>query len=319
MAKKSNRNSRGSRGMKKIEPSVLTMGFRIPIGNSTIDLSQSASILNRRFYRQGISWAVSGFRVYKAAATETGSVGISVSRLPSTWSMSNGWEKAFRSWNKQQKDAINESGSESAVAAFRDFKIHMDVTHVTSGFGGNLLPTDASGSVILPANVGEWEASQIVLPNYTGDAPTERTLHAVGINVNGVASRGIIEGYADSRAYPQSPDPVSPVINDAQNWMAFMFDKGNDISPILENATDRNDNLPYDQVNYPGGETVLPGLQVVDAAYFSAGTNSNKLFLKGDTFPCGLVRVYSDQAVDMLIDLVPGHHKGYLCQPMTEM
>ena len=35
----------------------------------------------------------------------------------------------------------------------------------------------------------------------------------VGAN-NAAGSRGIIEGYADSRAYPQSPDPVSPDIDD---------------------------------------------------------------------------------------------------------
>ena len=118
--------------MKKIQPAVLSMAFSLPTGTSTVDLSQSASILNRRFYRQGLSWAVSGIRVFKALPTETGAVGITWSRLPSTWSMSNGWEKAFRAWNKQQKDAIDEAGAQSAVARFRDFKIHMDVTHVTS-------------------------------------------------------------------------------------------------------------------------------------------------------------------------------------------
>lgn len=322
MAKKSNRNSRRSRGMKKIQPSVLSMAFRVPAGNSTVDLSQSASILNRRFYRQGIVWAVSGIRVFKANPTETGAVGISWSRLPATWSMSNGWEKAFRAWNKQQKDAVEAAGAESAVARFRDFKIHMDTTHVASGFANNLLPLDASGNIPVP---GEWEESLIVVPNQTLDAtgsrvdPKEYSLHAVGVNDNGGISRGIVEGYADSRAYPQSPDPVSPPIDSFNNWMRDMFDVGNDNQETTQNATDRNDDLPYTQVNYPGGETQLPGLQLADISYFSAGTNSNKLFMKGDTVPCGLIRFFSDQQVDVIIDVVPGHHKGYLCQPMTEM
>jgi len=305
----------------KIQPAPLTMSFTVPVGYSTIDLSQCASILNRRFYRQGISWAVSGFRVFKPGATEAGAVGIIVSRLPSTWSMSNGWEKSFRLWNKQQMDSIEEAGAESAVARFRDFKIHMDVNHVTSGFESNLLPIDTLSSV--PAT-GEWEHSQIVIPNYTDDAsgsnilPREFALHAVGAGYNS-NSRGIIEGYADSRAYPQSPDPVSPLISSADNWMRDMFDVGNDNSEITSNATDRNDELPYDQVNYPGGQTQLPGLQIVDVGYFSAGTNSNKIHLKGDTFPCGLVRLLSDQEVEILIDLVPGTHKGYMCSPMQDM
>ncbi len=86
----------------------------------------------------------------------------------------------------------------------------------------------------------------------------------VGTNNNGGISRGIIEGYADSRAYPQSPDPVSPAIDSGNNWMRAMFDVGNDNEDITDNATDRNDNLPYPQVNYPGGQNQAPTLQVHD-------------------------------------------------------
>ena len=51
---------------KKIEPSVLRLSFNLPRNNSEgngisyVDLSQCASLVNRRFYRQGINWAVAG-------------------------------------------------------------------------------------------------------------------------------------------------------------------------------------------------------------------------------------------------------------------
>jgi hypothetical protein len=304
--------------MKKIAPSPLTFAFTVPDGTSTIDLSQCASVLNRRFYRQGINWVVSGFRLFTPTPVVEPGRGMGIYKLPQTWSMTNAWQKSFSAWNKQQREAIDDAGASSAVAAFRDFKIHADVTHVTSGFGNNLKPTDGLNSV---AVMGEWEPSLIVLPNFVGDTPAERTLHMVGTNVNGTTSRGMIEGYADSRAYPQSPDPVSPDIDSSGNWLARMFDTGNDINEILENATERNDELPYTQVDYPGGQTQLKGLQIVDAAYFSAGTNSNKLYLKGDNFPCGLIRIVSTAGIntELLIDLVPGSHKGYMCQPMSEM
>lgn len=321
MARKKSKSR--TRKMKKMQPAVLTMAFEVPDGTSTIDLSQCASVLNRRFYRQGINWAVSGFRVFTPIPVEAPSKGVAIYRLPQTWSMTNAWQKSFAAWNKQQREAIDDAGAETAVSGFRDFKIHADVTHVTAGFGANLKPTDSATSTPV---MGEWQESLIVLPNSVSDGsseinPGERSLHMVGANVNGTTSRGMIEGYADSRAYPQSPDPVSPDIDSSQNWLARMFDVGNDINEILENATERNDELPYTQVNYPGGQTQLPGLQVVDAAYFSAGTNSNKLFLKGDNFPCGLIRIQSTAGVvtQLLVDLVPGHHKGYLCEPMSEM
>lgn len=313
--------------MKKIQPAELTIYTNTPTvptgttGEFTIDLSQVASLINRRFYRQGITWAVAGFKVLSGSSIQGQ---VTVKKLPSTWVMSNAWEKAFRLWNKQQMDAVEESGSESAVARFRDFKIFADVTHVAAGVGNNLMPLDGQLPVPQQYVAGEWEPSQIVLPNYSGQNPTERYLHAVGINVNGVESRGIVEGYADSRAYPQSPDPVTPVINDAQNWMAYMFDKGNDISPLLENATDVNDDLPYPQVNYPGGETQAPALQIHDVVGISGTTVGGTTRLKGGTFPCGLIRFdFANTSgttanIAIQIDLVPGSHRGYMCESMLE-
>ncbi|AXH78596.1 MAG: hypothetical protein [Circular genetic element sp.] len=310
-----------SKKQKRMDPAVQTVTLITPTtsggatGSHTIDLSQVASLINRRFYRQGINWAVAGFKIFTATP---GSV--SIHKLQNTWVTSNAWEKAFRAWNKQQMEAVEDAGSESAVARFRDFKVHMDVTHVTAGFAGNLLPSDSLGN---PAIAGEWEASQIVLPNFTGDTPAERFLHMNGINVNGTASRGVIEGYADSRAYPQSPDPVSPDMDSTANWLARMFDDGNDIGEVLENATDRNDNLPYDQENYPGGQTNLPGLQIHDQSSITATTIGGTTRLKGGNFPCGLIRVQhiplESANLVIQIDLVPGTHRGYLCEPMTEM
>ena len=304
----------------KIEPAVLTVPFILPDGaaTSTIDLSQVASLINRRFYRQGINWAVAGFKVI-SPGNATGS--LSIAQVPNTWVTSNAWEKAFRAWNKQQMQAVDDSGSQSAVAKFRDFKVFADVTHVTAGVAGNLLPIDFAGAAYA---TGEWEASQIVIPHGTGVGGTtvERSLHMVGSNFNGSDSRGVIEGYADSRAYPQSPDPVSPEIDNNNNWLAKMFDDGETFSDVLENATDRNDNLPYPQVNYPGGETQAPTLQYHDSAIISATTIGGVTTMKGGNFPCGLIRVSSvidTEGTILQVNLVPGNHRGYLCEPMTEM
>jgi len=322
------KSTRGS----KIQPAVQTLTFATGspgVGNtetSYIDLSQVASLVNRRFYRQGINWAVAGFKV---TSLQPGTV--SVSKLQNTWVTSNAWEKAFRMWNKQQMEAVEDGGAESAVAKFRDFKVHMDTAHVANGFANNLLPVTIDGATILP---GEWDPSLIVLPNTASDGtsliePSERLLHMNGLNVNGIVSRGIIEGYADSRAYPQSPDPVSPDIASSQNWMARMFDVGNDINESLENATDRNDDLPYDQVNYPGGSLNFGGLEWHDFTQIysnsgvpGAGVGIQRL--KGGNFPCGLIRIDWTPDVEnanliIQVNLIPGNHRGYLCEPMTEM
>ena len=316
------------RSDNKIEPAVQTMlftGLTVPAGIGSegefyIDLSQCASLANRRFYRQGINWAVAGFKVI--AGQDTRAL-CAVSKLPNTWVVSNAWEKAFRAWNKQQMDAIEEAGAESAVARFRDFKIFADVDHVNKGFANNLIP--------FGHNLGEWEESLIVVPNQLPDAsgsniePIEYKLHMVGINNNGGISRGIVEGYADSRAYPQSPDPVSPVIASNDNWLRAMFDVGADTSEITDNATDRNDNLPYPQVEYPGGELNAVIMQPHDREFLSSTTIGGTTRLKGGNFPCGLIKVAAVNlaeptfSLSLQVDLIPGPHRGYLCEPMTEM
>lgn len=333
------------KGMKT-QPSVRTLTFPIPdLSKSNvqyIDISQAASLVNRRFYRQGLNWAVAGFSLHTSnvdASVGTGS--ISIAKIPSTWIASNSWEKAFRAWNKQQMDSITESGAQSAVAKFRDFKIHADVTHVQEGFARNMKP-----GLLLATDTweyysaGEWEPSQVVIPNILPDGsgseiePQEVLLHMTGINNNGGVSRGIIEGYADSRAFPQSPDPVSPDINSNNNWLRQMFDVGNDNSDITDNATNTNDDLPYPQVEYPGGETQAPGLQYHDNLNITTTTVSGKTTCRGTTVPCGLIRLVIDSSLGAVapipgadpapiawiqLHLVPGNHRGYLCEPMTEM
>lgn len=326
-------NIMARRTSNKIQPAIMTIQCKSPgvasgaTGEFTLDISQMASLVNRRFYRQGLNWAVAGFKIL---TTQNGV--LTTKKLPNTWVTSNAWEKAFRAWNKQQMDSVEEAGAQSAVARFRDFKIHADPVHVTAGFVANLLPLDGQLPVQQPYAAGEWQESLIVVPNLLNDAsgsavnPAEYTLHMVGDNKpTGLASRGIIEGYADSRAYPQSPDPVSPDIADADNWLRAMFDVGNDNEEITENATDRNDNLPYPQVDYPGGEVQAPALQVHDTSFITGTTLSGTTRVKGGNFPCGLVRFdYANTGgstgnIVIQIDLVPGNHRGYLAEPMTEM
>ena len=137
---------------KKMEPAVTTMSFATATvaPNSTqsffIDLSQCASILNRRFYRQGLNWAVSGFKL----TTQATQGAVTIRKASDTWVTSGAWEKTMRHWLKQQNEAIDDAGAESAVARYRDYKIHLDDEHVTATFANNLLPIDGNGVAYLP-------------------------------------------------------------------------------------------------------------------------------------------------------------------------
>ena len=101
----------------KIQPAVYTLSFKtdtIPAANRTtgepgksefyIDLSQCASLVNRRFYRQGLNWAVNSIKVMSGGFEGI----VATHSLPNTWVMSNAWEKSFRAWQKMIKNAVED-------------------------------------------------------------------------------------------------------------------------------------------------------------------------------------------------------------------
>lgn len=253
----------------------------------------------------------------------TGVGNMSIASIPNSWVTGGAWEKTFRHWKKQQDEAVAAAGAQSSVAKFRDFKIHMNVEHMTAGFAGNMLPYDSDSNV---ADVGEWEASKIVVPNILPDGtgsniePTEYFLHMCGVNNNAGVSRGVIDGYGASRAYPHSPDPVGPDMASSANYLQQMTDVGNDTPEILDRATDINDDLPYDQDEYPGGEGNMPGLEIQQAVTFSPTTVSGKAVVPGGCYPCGLIRFeyVTNAAITLVIHLLPGEHRGYMATKMED-
>ena len=305
--------------MPKIQPAVKTMRFTVgATGNQYeyIDLSQCASIVNRRFYRQGLNWAVGGFTVIGGG---TGTGFLTVNRLPETWVLSNAWEKGFRAWQRQQSEALEDGTQESVRARFNDFKVYLDGGHSSVGVANNLTPIGTAG---IPYALGEWEMSQIVVPN--NGAPGinwEPYLQMIGGFTIAASppSVGLIAAYANSRSVPQSPDPVVPgqVLND-DNLFRRMFDVGDNSDDVLDNVAGKNDELPYDQNVYPG--------EPIDQAEFVASirlaNTQSQTQVAGSSFPCGLIQIDTsslDGGVQFIVHLVPGGHRGYLAESMVEM
>lgn len=328
----------------KIEPAVMTLYVPTSpvggVGNTSIteyiDLSQVASLVNRRFYRQGLNWAVAGIKVL----SQTGFVGsITCAKLPNTWVMSNAWEKSFRAWQRMNTEALSEA--ESVRPRFLDFKVYADSDHHTAGYSGNLLPLSLDGTF----TVGEWEPSKIHIPDSTTPGTVDtRELIATGPNFPGAGASGfnavsLIEGYASSRGLPNVLDPNAPEDADSasgiapQNWMAALFNDGTtQDSAVLDDMIGENNIAPYPFENdgtavdtqYPGGANQGTGLQIHDVNYISNTTIGGQTHIKGGNFPCGLVRFDITNSGDtgnliLQIDLMPGNHRGYLAESMTEM
>jgi hypothetical protein len=329
----------------KIEPAVMTMTFATPgtsASRSYIDLSQVASLVNRRFYRQGINWAVAGFKV---SSLKTGTV--NVFKLPNTWVMANSWEKGFRAWNRMIKEATSEA--QSIRPKFMDFKVYADQEHAVAGSAANLLPRSAAGATATP---GEWDYSTFEIPLSNVDASAAggnsvtRDVIATGASYAAPGASGnfavsLIEGYASSRALPDIEDPNMPDdASDAsgslaENWMTALFNEGNQQdAEVIQDLETQNNIAPYpfenDGVNvdtmYPGGANQLAGLEWHDfvTIYETNATNGVGIQrMKGGNFPCGLICIdwTPNESANLVIqiDLIPGNHRGYLCEKMGDM
>jgi len=320
----------------------MTLTFSIPAlapntnSNKFIDLSQVASLVNRRFYRQGINWAVSGFK-FTSSPGNAGIVGIN--KLPNTWVMANAWEKSMRTWTKMNREALAET--ESVRPKFLDFKIYADQAHHAAGYAANLLPYSLGVNYATP---GEWESSKVIIPETTTatGAVTSFELIAVGGNnpgagASGLNAKSLIEGYASSRGLPNVLDPNTPddAASYVENWMMAIFNEGNlQDNEVIEDMIDENNIAPYPFENdgtnldtmYPGGANQMPSLQLHDFSLVSGTTIGGHTHLKGGNFPCGLINITTVAALEgtgmdltLQVSLVPGRHRGYECEPMTEM
>ncbi len=350
------RKSKGklARRSRKLEPAVMTMTLSTPsvssgsTENFYCDLSQIASLVNRRFYRQGINWAVSGFKILTSIDGT-----LTTLKLPNTWVMGNSWEKSFRSWQEMNDKALEDT--ESIRPRFMDFKIYADARHHNKGFATNLLPlsydTPAVGGPAVPsiATAGEWESSKISIPTSgaTGNA-TDFEVIGVGPSYPGAGASTLdavsaIEGYASSRGLPYTSDPNVPDDADdvgptgtPENWMGALTNEGmdqdKDVLDRMVGAAAENNQAPYpfenDGVNadtmYPGGANQLIGMELHDLSFVTPTTVGGTTRIKGGMFPCGLICFQwapgaQSGNLSIQIDLVPGHHRGYLCEPMTEM
>jgi len=324
---------------KKIQPAVMTLAFATPGtsgGNFTIDLSQCASLVNRRFYRQGINWVVESIRFQSLQAGK-----VQIAKIPTTWTFFNAYKKGFEAYREMTERALEDT--ESVRPRFEDFKIYADAIHHNAGFGNNLLPIDSAGTA---AGAGEWESSKISVPNTASPGTAnEYELLAVGANYPGAGASGnnavsLIEGYAASRGLPYQEDPNVPAdaadvsgTSAPANWIGALNNEGvRQNEQVLDNLLDENNKAPYPfegdgtavDTQYPGGANQMPNLALHDQIQLFAsspgqiGTRSSK----GGIFPAGLMRIVWDPEASanlvMLVNLVPGHHRGYMCEPTLE-
>ena len=288
--------------------------------------------MNRRGYKQeNLKWAVSQFELLTTGpATQNGLV--SIFKLPETWVYDNAYQKARALWHEMNEQVLDDEPS--IQGKYHDFKIYMDSDMSNQTIQDRLNPT---GTILTPFDEtglftngdfaaavsprADWEYSQLTIPNDAAPGVTvDYSLHGVGGST--LTSKGIVEGYARSRARPQSQDPNVPT---SEGWMTDLFDDGNQLEELRDIIVNDNDRPPYpvspEQTSnefYPGGDQEFSGLQVHSFCNFTSTTVSQKNSIMGGVFQNGLMKIFNqtDAEVSLIIHLVPGTNRGYLCEAM---
>lgn len=290
-----------------------------------IDLAKDLSAVNRRLYRQGMQYYVSGITVFTPGTTR---IQCMAQTAGDTWIVHNAWKKGRALWLEQQRDAAKAIGI--SMGTWADFKVTLDdndsaAINTLAGDSGAITPD-------------EWNYSELVYED-DGDEYSP-TMHLLGTSTlaSGV---GLVQEYAISRNQLTNPSPVTPA-EASDSIYAKMLMATDEFSDILiDDIEGHNDSPPYDHSEYVGGDTVAdaPFTQSVGIA---SGTNS-VAHLPGFTAECGLIRlicastaVYDaidtstnpdtitqhtntrDEAFLVMVQVAPGPYKGVMASKMGQ-
>jgi hypothetical protein len=107
--------------------------------------------------------------------------------------------------------------------------------------------------------------------------------------------------------------------------MNNLLDAGDSFDDIAGNLQTINENLPYDQMEYPGAGVNAPDPALHAIGIVSQTTIGGQTGLEGGTFYCGLIKLVNDlsdsseaTACEIELILAPGPHRGYMALPMED-
>ena len=241
----------------KTSPTVTRLSFEFDGGSTQfIDIAKSLSIINRKFYRQGVYYYVNSVEVYN---NETGVVDLHT--LPDNWITKNAWNRGFKLFQKMNR--MVDDVSSGFRPKYHDFKVYMSPLHYQTGSASPRL-YDINAGTSGALNPDDWIYSQFVSADDDGDAiqdADEFFVHMIGPhngNSDNWNSVGLIRSYQDSRATVQITDPQdTPTTPGHEDPLINVFDMSSEeqMNDIINRLDNDNDNTPYDVDHYIGRDS----------------------------------------------------------------
>lgn len=295
---------------QKTTPTQIRLSFE-GVGNATqfIDIAMALSIINKRFYRQGVYYYVNSVELYN---NEDAFVDLHV--IPDTWGVKNAWNRGFKIY--QQMNALAPS---TIRPKYHDFKIYMSSRH--AGIGTMLPAMHDINSSSTNFNPDEWEYSLYTSMDDNHDATAdadEFTAHMLGAHdvqsgtgtSTRFASIGLLQSYQESRARQPDSQPNLPA-NASTDPLANLFDSSSEefINDLVDNLETMNDETPYNN-----DLTVGQNGHMQHVARLVTTTSIGRTAMApGFCAPFGLICVDPQNtatAYRLVINLAPGTYHG---------
>lgn len=242
-----------ARKYSKKTPTVTRLSFEMT-GNTTqfIDIAKALSIVNRRFYRQGLYYYVNSIEVYN---NEQGVVDLHT--IPDTWTTKNAWSRTFKLFQKMNA-LIGPPLTSGIMPKYHDFKVFMNTLHRATGSENPDL--HGINAAYLSMTADDWVYPQFVSADDDQDPVAnadEFYIHMMGPHAGSAdnwSSVGAIASYADSRATVTQYSPNIDETNLPIDPLLSVFDMSSEeqFNDLLENLGTDNDEPPYDFDDYIG-------------------------------------------------------------------
>jgi hypothetical protein len=282
-----------------------------------IDLAKDLSAINRRLMRQGRRYHVK--RISIVSSNTIAGWGdtpghyprpagrVTFATVPESWMAQKAWERGFKAWQKMQRNALAEAGSDLR-GTWNDFKVYMSADHAT---GTKLVPLDNGGNAV---KYGDWSYTDLITPDGT-TASDEFYLTMLGDHVGSAGTRtsvGLIKSYTEARAtHSQRPTPETGHV-DVNDPILNLFDDGTQVDEIIAKMQTDGEDPPYDIDEFPGDNSNMPKPLVVQQTTLGA---DGRATVGGFSAMCGLIEVETtspnaDDVYSILVELAPGSYRG---------
>lgn len=334
MAKRKSR----SKG-RKIQPAITDLYFKADPKTDNdhrmyIDTMRELSKINRRMYSQAKMVAYQGMTfIWKQdPINPVATIELKIATAGNTWTVQNAYVKGHALWNQMQELVLDDNPS--LKGKWHDFKIQYSGNQSAAR---TLACRDASGALIAD---GEWNIATYVMPQHevdpvpdpvTGNLNPLAALEVTPVLIGDDTStkRSLVKAYQESRATVQPVDPNVPATV-STSFFNLLTDSGSQEPELADVIIDENDEPPYDQDNYVGGDTNGKFGSIVGYSAISSAEVDGRV--GSFVAPCGLLelqlRGYDDAGnqilsenmpeVEILLHVAPGMYKGVAAVDMGQ-